>query len=66
MRVGSLGKTTGAVEVGAMTTPTLFSKPFDGQLVGNDVATLLGWPESDQVEFKKDIPERNGGLEPWY
>jgi predicted HTH transcriptional regulator len=49
-----------------MTTPTLFTKPFDGQLDGDDVSTLMGWPESGQVEFKKDIPERNGGLDPWH
>jgi hypothetical protein len=49
-----------------MTTPTLFTKPFDGQLNHDDVSTLLGWPESGQVEFKKDIPERNGKLDPWH
>ncbi|MGH6846320.1 MAG: AlbA family DNA-binding domain-containing protein [Methylocella sp.] len=48
-----------------MTTPTLFTKPFDG-LDSGDVSALLGWPESGQVEFKKDIPERNGKLDPWH
>jgi predicted HTH transcriptional regulator len=28
--------------------------------------TLLGWPESGQVEFKKDIPERNDKQDPWH
>ncbi|MGH6850527.1 MAG: AlbA family DNA-binding domain-containing protein [Methylocella sp.] len=48
-----------------MSTPTLFTKPFDG-LDADDVRGLLGWPESGQVEFKKDIPERNGKRDPWH
>jgi hypothetical protein len=44
----------------------LFTKPFDGQLDRDDVLTLLGWPESGQVEFKQDIPERNGKQDPWH
>jgi predicted HTH transcriptional regulator len=49
-----------------MTIPTLFTKPFDGQLDRDDVSTLLGWPESGQVEFKQDIPGRDGKRDPWH
>jgi predicted HTH transcriptional regulator len=48
-----------------LATPTLFTKPWDG-LNADDVRGLLGWPESSQVEFKQDIPERNGKRDPWY
>ena len=36
-----------------------FTKALD-QLIADDVQAMIGWPELLIVEFKEDLPERDG------
>ncbi len=44
--------------------PDLFNKPLD-QITKQDVEELIGWPESLLVEFKEDLPAREGRRDGW-
>ncbi len=48
-----------------MSTPELFTRPLDGSLDASSAQTLLGWPESSSVEFKQEIPGKDGKPDPW-
>jgi hypothetical protein len=44
--------------------PALFGKPLD-QVTARDVDELVGWPESLLVEYKEDLPARDGRKDAW-
>jgi predicted HTH transcriptional regulator len=47
-----------------MAFPALLSKSLD-TVNAEDVLALIGWPESAQLEFKQEIPGRDGKADPW-
>lgn len=44
--------------------PALFTKPIE-ELTDADVAEIIGWPESLTVEFKGELPGKDGRPDPW-
>lgn len=42
----------------------LFTKPIE-TLTRTDVESVIGWPESLQVEYKRDLPGKDGRPDPW-
>jgi hypothetical protein len=48
-----------------MSTPELFTRSLDDSLNASVTQTLLGWPESSTVEFKQEIPGKDGKPDPW-
>jgi hypothetical protein len=44
---------------------SLFTNPLEA-LEPADVAAIIGWPESLQVEFKRDLAGRDGRLDAWH
>ena len=44
--------------------PALLTAPLE-TLTAADVQSLMDWPESMTVEFKREIPGQNGQLDPW-
>ena len=44
--------------------PDLFTKPMELLTVA-DVRSIIGWPESLVIEFKEDLPSREGRGDAW-
>lgn len=45
--------------------PDILAKSFD-TITGSDFSEIIGWPESLQVEYKEDLPARDGRRDGWH
>jgi hypothetical protein len=45
--------------------PDLFTKPIEA-LTAADAEAIIGWPETLTVEFKQDLPGKDGRPDGWY
>lgn len=48
-----------------MSVPALFSMSLAGPIDAAALDELIGWPESSQVEFKREIPGSGSAPDPW-